>query len=377
MAKKKSSADFDEKTEPNIEANLVDELAEKFRTERSSASASFLWDSSANVEEWISTGSIVLDAVLSNRRDGGIPVGRLTEIAGGEGAGKTLLASYILANTQKKGGIGVFIDVEHAASMDVMKAVGVDLEKLIYVQANTVEDVFRTFDTIIRKLQAGGARDKLITIVWDSVAAASTLAEVEGDYSDQTIGLAARTIGRGLRKIIPLLSTHRVACVFINQLRTNIGVQFGDKFFTPGGKAIPYHASIRMRLMHFQTLKDKNKRDVGRIVKCQVKKNKVAPPMREVLYHIRWGTKPGAWMDQASTLFDIATEAGMLKKHTVQRFSLVSNPSIEFNKKKWDELLDEPSFFEEIKRGIEDYLIITDKNISEEVTREATSELDE
>lgn len=374
MATKKKNGTAEERA---IETNLVEELAEKFKTERSSASASFLWDSSANVEEWISTGSIVLDAVLSNRRNGGIPVGRLTEIAGGEGAGKTLLASYILANTQKKGGIGVFIDVEHAASMDVMKTVGVDLEKLIYVQANTVEDVFRTFDTIIRKIQTGGARDKLITIVWDSVAASSTLAEVEGDYSDQTIGMAARVIGRGLRKIIPVISTHRVACVFINQLRTNIGVSFGDQFFTPGGKAIPYHASVRMRLMHYQKLQDAQKREIGRVVKCHIKKNKVAPPMREVLYHIRWGSKPGAWIDEAATLFDIATEAGMIKKVTAQKFALVSSPSVDFTKKKWEELLAEPSFYEEVKRGVEDYLIITDKNISDEVSREATSEMDE
>lgn len=360
------------------EAELVADLAQTFKANgSSSASASFLWDSSANVEEWISTGNIVLDAVLSNRREGGIPVGRLTEIAGGEGAGKTLLASYILANTQKKGGIGVFIDVEHAASMEVMEAVGVDLEKLIYIQANTVEDVFRTFDTIIRKIQTGGARDKLITIVWDSVAATSTVAEVEGDYDDQTIGMAARVIGRGLRKIIPILSQHRVACVFINQLRTNIGVSFGDPYFTPGGKAIPYHASIRMRLTHFQKIKDANKREVGRVVKCQIKKNKVAPPMREVQYHIRWGSKPGAWMDEAATLFDLATEAKLLKKVSAQKFALVSSPNVEFTKKKWEELLQEPAFYEEVRRGVQDYLIITKDNISGEVTREETSELDD
>jgi recombination protein RecA len=357
-----------------VDVNLVEMLADKFKQEGSSATASFLWDSSANVQEWLSTGNIVLDAVLSNKRDGGIPVGRLTEIAGIEGAGKTLLASYILANTQKKGGIAVFIDTEHAASREVLEAIGVDLQKLIYVQAGTVEDVFRALDTIIHKIQSGGARDKLITIVWDSVAATSTLAEVEGDYDDHTVGLQARRIGQGLRKIIPTISSHRVALVFINQLRTNIGVSFGDKYFTPGGKAIPFHSSIRLRLMHRQSLKDKTtKQEYGRVVKCQVKKNKVAPPMREVEYHIRWGGKPGAWMDESATIFDILTEAGQIKRLTTQKFKF---GNVEFTKKKWDDLLAEPAFYEEVKSAVLDYLIITADNISEDIEREDVQEDD-
>jgi recombination protein RecA len=364
------------KKQDEFEYNLVDELSQKFRQEGSNATASFLYDSSSFVNEWISTGSLVLDSVLSNKAEGGIPVGRLTEIAGAEGAGKTLLASYILANTQKQGGIAVFIDSEHAASMEVLEEVGVDLKRLVYVQASTIEDVFRAFDTIIHKIQKGAARDKLITIVWDSVAATSTLAEVEGDYSDHTIGLAARRIGQGLRKLIPIISSHRVACVFINQLRTKIGVMFGDPYDTPGGKAIPYHASIRLRLMHYQALKDKQtKREYGKVIKCQVKKNKVAPPMREVFYHIRWGDRPGAWMDESSTLFDVAQEAGMLQKVTQFKFALVSNPKIEFTKKSWDELLKEPTFYQEIKSAIQDYLIITKDNISGEIDREDVEEM--
>lgn len=364
------------KSDKEFEYNLVEDLADKFRTEGSNATASFLWDSSSFVDEWISTGSLVLDTVLSNKREGGIPVGRLTEIAGAEGAGKTLLASYILANTQKQGGIAVFIDTEHAASMDVLQAVGVDVKKLVYIQAGTIEDVFRAFDTIIHKIQSAKVRDKLITIVWDSVAATSTLAEVEGDYSDQTIGLAARRIGQGLRKIIPIVSTHRVACVFINQLRTNIGVMFGDKYSTPGGKAIPFHASIRLRVMHYQSLKDKaTKREYGKVIKCQVKKNKVAPPMREVYYHIRWGDRPGAWVDESATLFDMALEAGLLKKITSQKYSLVSNSKVEFTKKKWSELLQEKTFYDEVRNGIQNYLIITKENISDDVERETQEEL--
>jgi len=225
------------KKEINFEDQLIEELDSTFRTKKKAATASHLSDSSSNVKDWISTGDFMLDLVLSNKLDGGLPVGRLTEISGGEGAGKTLLASYILANTQKKGGIAIYIDSEHAASIEVLERVGVDIDKLIYVQASTIEEVFQAMETIVTKVQAENTK-RLITIVWDSVAATSTDAEISGDYGDRTIGLAARLIGQGLRKYIPIVSKYNVCLVFINQLRTKIGVTFGDDSTTPGGKRI-------------------------------------------------------------------------------------------------------------------------------------------
>lgn len=361
MAKQKKSST----QKLDFENNLVETLAEGFRREGSNATASFLWDSSTAIDEWISTGSLVLDTVLSNKENGGIPVGRLTEISGGEGAGKSLLASYILANTQKMGGVAIYIDTEHAASMEVLEEVGVDLKNLVYIQAGTIEDVFTAMDNIVHKIEEAKT-DKLITIVWDSVAATSTRAEVEGEYSDQTIGMAARRIGQGLRKIIPTISTHRVACVFINQLRTKIGVTFGDNMDTPGGKAIPYHASIRLRLLHYQQIKDSSKKMVGRVIKCQVKKNKVAPPMREVFYHIRWGDRLGAWMDESATLLDLGLEAGFIRKVKAQSFELSSGNHGTFTKKKFEMLLKEPEFYEIVKKGVQDYLIITKDNINDD-----------
>lgn len=352
----------------NFEANLVDEIAKNFRKNGSNATASFLWDSAATVKDWVSTGSIVLDTILSNKEEGGIPVGRLTEIAGGEGAGKSLLAAYILANTQKKGGVAVYIDTEHAASMDVLEGVGVDVEKLIYVDAGSIEEVFEAFEAIVDKIQEDGVSDRLITVVWDSVAATPTLAEVQGTYSDQTIGLAARRISQGMRKFMPVVANHNVACVFINQLRTKIGVSFGDDKITPGGMAIPYYASVRLRLNHFKQIKDtKTGNIIGRVVKCQVKKNKVAPPMRDAYYHIRWGDRLGAYMDDSAMLLEVAIEAGVIEQAGARSYCLSANPSVKFGKQKWDDMLREPEFAEEIHRGVQKHLIITKENISEDV----------
>lgn len=354
------------------EDSLIKDLQDSFKSRNSGAKASYIHDSSTNVKEWISTGDFMLDLILSNRIDGGVPVGRLTEIAGGEGAGKTLLASYLLANTQKKGGVAILIDTECAASMDVLEKVGVNLQDLIYVQAGTTEEVLQSMETIITKIHRENS-DKLVTIVWDSVAGTSTKAEVEGDYeAGKTVALQARLISMGLRKLTPIASQHNVCMVFINQLRTKIGVSFGDDKVTPGGKAIPYHASIRLRLTHYQQIKDKDKDLIGRIVKCDVKKNKVAPPMRSIYYTIRWGDEPGAWIDPYETMMDAGIRKGVFKKKNNVTFTFTpidSNTPIEFSRKKFPALMEEDAFAREVKIALAEAYVITQKNISaEEVT---------
>lgn len=235
MAKKRAAVKGSSKSSKYGD-EILSSIQEGFKSKNSNAVASRLYDSTTNVTNWISTGDFMLDLVLSNRLDGGLPVGRLTEISGGEGAGKTLLASYILANTQKKGGIAILIDTECAASMDVLEKVGVNLRDLIYIQAGTTEEVFQAMETIITKIHRENS-DKLVTIVWDSVAGTSTKAEVEGEYeAGRTVALQARLISLGLRKLTPLASRHNVCMVFINQLRTKIGVSFGDDKVTPGGR---------------------------------------------------------------------------------------------------------------------------------------------
>lgn len=366
-----------------IEREFVEELADYFKKSDSQASAGFLWESSSNVTNWISTGSLLLDLAISNVKDGGVPVGRLTEISGGEGAGKSLLAAYILANTQKKGGVGVLIDTEHATSKEVLKAVGVDMNKLVYVQAGSIEDVFRAMDAITNKIASDPEKGKrLITIVWDSVAATSTYAEVEGNYGDHTIGMAARLIGQGLRKFIPIVSTHNICLVFINQLRMKIGAMgYGDPYDTPGGKAIPFHASVRIRLQHYSQLKDSaTKIQLGRVVKAEIKKNKVAPPMRTQFFTIKWGTKPGAWLDEASSILDACEAAGIVKKLTAQSYEISvpgSSSPKKFTKKSWEDMLNDPNIYSFVKDKLEDRLIITEKNVTADEIESTLSAEDE
>lgn len=327
-------------------------------------------DSSANVPDWVSTGDFMLDLALSNRIDGGIPAGRMIEIAGGEGAGKTLLASYIMANTQKKGGVAIYIDTEHAASVEVMKKSGVNIDDLIYIQAGSTEEVLQTMETIVTKVHRENS-DKLITIVWDSIAATSTKGEIESEFAaGKTVALQARVIGVGLRKLMPLVSRHKVCLVFINQLRENIGgFGFGDQKFTPGGNAIKFGASIRLWLSHYKQIKDKDKDLIGRIVKCDIKKNKVAPPSRSVYYTIRWGDEPGAWIDPSETMWDSGIRKGVLTKLTAQKYSfkMSTGDVLEFTHKTFSKLISEDdNFLHEVKVALAAAYIITTKNVSAE-----------
>lgn len=364
-----------QKADISVEDNLIAKLTKSYEDNNTTASASYLWQSSTHVKEWISTGSKLLDVALSNRKDGGIPVGRLTEISGAEHAGKTLLASYILANTQKKGGVAILIDTESAASMDVLKATGVDVEKLVYVNVASIEDVFRSMQTITDHIQSSNEK-KLITIVWDSVAGTSNLAEIEGDYGDKTVALSARLIAQGLRKFIPICSNYRICLVFINQLKTKIGVTFGDNLIPPGGRSIPYHASIILRVSNFSSLKDGDSL-VGRVIKCEVKKNKVAPPMRTVYYSIRWGGKLGAWLDESEQVLDVCVDNGILAKISAQKYSFTgkSGKLQDFTKKTFYKLLkSDNSFSDEIFDALYDKLILTEENISQELSDEVQTE---
>lgn len=356
--------------EKTFEDELISDLNNNFDKKGSNASASYLMNSTSYVKNWVSTGFYPLDVILSNSANGGFPCGRLTEISGQEGAGKTLLASYAMAETQKNGGIAIYIDTEHAATMDVLQAVGVDVEKLIHIQAGSVEEVFKAMETIVEKISNSKNLNKQITIVWDSVAGTSTEAEIEGDYGQATIALKARLIGQGLRKYMSICSIYNVCLIFINQLRTNITATYGDKYITTGGKSIPYHASIQLRLSVFKSIKDSTTKDtVGRIIKIEVKKNKVAPPGRTVYYTISWGTKPGAWVDKALSLWDIGIQSGVLKQATKQSCEFVypsTGEVIKMTKANFKKMVKEPEFVLEFNKAIANAFIITGEKASDE-----------
>ena len=280
-------------------------------------------DSPPETKEWLSTGSTILDTIISNDIDanGGIPVGKLVEISGEAASGKSLLSYMILKDCQDKGGIPVLIDTENAANEDFLRLIGLEFYpegSLVYIQVDSIEGVFKAIEDIIRRIREND-KDKLCCIVWDSVAGTSTDAEIQGDYGDATVGLAARLIGQGLRKIIRFIGTQRVSLVFLNQIRQKIGVFFGDDTVTPGGKAIPFFAAVRVRL--YSGGKVKAGKDVlGVGIRPKIVKNRMGPPHREAdlkMYFNRGLIDEEGWLD-------VLLKFGEAKKISAQKSQIVN-----------------------------------------------------
>ena len=240
-----------------------------------------------NIKDDLASGSSALDLAISNRQNGGLPVGRIIEITGMEASGKTLLASHILANTQKLGGLAVFIDTENSINVDFLEAIGVDLSKLLYIQMETIEDIFSTMESIIIKIRES-SNDRLVTIVVDSVAASSTKVEMEADFNkDGWATSKAIIMSKGMRKLTNLIGRERILVIFTNQLRQKLGVMFGDPWTTSGGKALQFHASCRLRMKAIGQIKTKDGKDIiGVKIQVQVVKNRFGPPLRKVEFDI-------------------------------------------------------------------------------------------
>lgn len=242
------------------------------------------------VDYYVSTGSRLLDIIVSNTPNGGLPEGRLISIDGNESSGKSLLAQTCLKKTQDDGGVAVLIDTESSASKGFLKAINLDLSKIVYAQPGCIEDVFATIEKIVKFVKKNNEtanRKKKITIVWDSVAATPTKAEVDGDYDSNKIGETARKISQGLKKIIEVISKEEITLVFINQLRHNISsFGYGEKWTNPGGKAIPFYSSVRIRLSSMGKIKKSTDEVIGMKVQAKVIKNKIAPPHRECDFEI-------------------------------------------------------------------------------------------
>jgi len=246
-------------------------------------------ESPTHVKRWIGTGSQQLDYICSNRRDGGLPEGRIVEIFGPPSIGKSHIAIQIARTTQGMGGIVVYIDTENATSVENLQLLGVNISKrFVYVDTHCTEEVLSIAESTIMKARAMD-KDVPITIIWDSVAASSPKAELNGTYEQNSIGLQARAISKGMRKITGVIGESNTLFVILNQTRTKIGVMFGDPTTTPGGKAIPFHASVRIKLGAGQHIKNKDKEVIGIHVSAKTIKNKVAAPFRSCNFEIHFG----------------------------------------------------------------------------------------
>jgi len=245
-------------------------------------------ESPTHVKRWISTGSTQLDWICSNRDDGGLPEGRIVEIFGPPSIGKSHIATQIARSTQKMGGIVVYIDTENGTSVENLQNLGVDVSKrFVYVDTHCTEEVLSIAEKTILKSKALD-KDVPVTVIWDSVAASSPKAELLGDYDKETIGLQARVISKGMRKITGVIGQTNSLFVILNQIRTKVGVMYGDPTTTPGGKAIPFHASIRIKLGAGQQIKDGDD-VIGIQVSAKTIKNKVAAPFRKIDFQIHFG----------------------------------------------------------------------------------------
>lgn len=262
-------------------------------------------DDPSLISDWISTGSSLLDLAISNRPNGGIPVGRITEVTGLEQSGKSLLCGHILAEAQKKGGVAVYIDTETSVSVEYLTAIGVDTSKLLYVHVDTVEDIFATIDNIIATIRKSN-KDRLVTIVTDSVAAASTKVEMSADYSkDGYATTKAILISKAMRKLTSTIGRQRIALVFTNQLRQKMGVMFGDPWTTSGGKALAFHASVRLRLKNLGQIKQGATTEViGNKCEATIVKNRMGPPQRKASFEIYFNRgidDLGSWITTLKT----------------------------------------------------------------------------
>ena len=288
-----------------MELNLADILADELNKQsKDQKVAFFLNDDGAptNVDGWVSTGCAMLDVAISNRPYGGLPVGRITEITGLEQSGKSLVSAHLLAETQKQGGVAVLIDTETAVSREFLEAIGVDVSKLLYVTADSVEQIFDMTETIIEKVRET-SKDKLVTIVVDSVAAASTTKELAADYEKDGYATdKAIIISKAMRKITNMIGRQKISLLFTNQLRQKMNAMFGDPWTTSGGKALAFHASVRLRLKNMGQIKMKvngGDRTVGMKVRCQVVKNRMGPPLRSADFEIffdRGIDNYGSWL---------------------------------------------------------------------------------
>lgn len=246
-----------------------------------------------NIKRWISTDSIQLDYIISNKKNvGGLPEGRIIEIQGPPSCGKSHICFAAAKNTQKMGGIVVYIDTENATSPENLANLGIDVSKrFVFIQETCMEEIFKIIETTIEKVR-NMKKDIPVLVVWDSIAGSSPKAEIEGDYDQNTIGLAARVLSKGFRKITEVIGNTNATLLLVNQQRMKIGVMYGDPTTTPGGNAIPYHASLRLKVSSGTKIeKEINGKTIpiGITVDVKTIKNKVARPWREVTLDIIFG----------------------------------------------------------------------------------------
>jgi len=284
----------------------------------------------------IPTGSISLDLALGVR---GIPRGRVIEIFGPESSGKTTLALHILAEAQKQGGVGAFVDAEHALDPDWARKIGVNIDELLISQPDSGEQALQIVETLVKS-------GEVDVIVVDSVAALTPRAEIEGEMGEFQIGLQARLMSQALRKLSGIVAKTKTAVVFLNQTRMKIGIMFGNPETTPGGLALKFYSSVRIDLRRLAQIK-KGDEIIGNRVKAKIVKNKVAAPFKIAEFDIYYNEGISYFSD----ILNLALGQGIVKKSGswLQYENLKLGQGMEASK---NFLKENPEILEKIKKGL-------------------------
>jgi recombination protein RecA len=247
----------------------------------------------------ISTGSVAIDIALGGR---GVPRGRVVEVYGPEGSGKTTLCLHIITSVQRAGGEAVFIDAEHAMDPTFAKKIGVDLDRLYISQPDSGEQALEIAETFVRS-------NAVDVVVIDSVAALVPKSELEGEMGDAQVGAQARLMSQALRKLTGAISRSRTCVVFTNQIREKIGIMFGNPETTPGGRALKFYASVRIEVRRVTSIKEGDV-VVGNRVRATIQKNKIAPPYKRAEFDILFASG----ISREGDLVDLGTELGAIDK---------------------------------------------------------------
>jgi recombination protein RecA len=285
----------------------------------------------------IKTGALSLDIALGI---GGLPRGRIVEIYGPESSGKSTLATHVVANAQKNGGIAAYIDAEHALDSSYAAKIGVNLDNLLISQPDSGEEALNIAEMLARS-------NAIDVIVIDSVAALVPKSELEGEIGDQHMGLQARMMSQALRKLTATLSKSNTCAVFINQIREKIGIMFGNPETTTGGRALKFYSSIRLEIRRLATLKGSDNVEIGNRVKVKVVKNKMAPPFQVAEFDILFNEG----ISRIGSILDMGVDLGIIEKKGTW-FSFSGNRLSQGREAARDELKKNPKLVDEIEKLI-------------------------